>query len=217
MTEKKSLADRVDLCRAVEQVLNIPSSGHASAGELAVTILDALTPALSAPLDGFEKDKADLEAYGMKIVTWPEFCAAKDTPEGLHRRAFRIYNNNENLSVESWVVYDPNADDEGGLLIGERDEIARETVKDLITIEPPEGPLSPAALQTSAKRFVPHDELTPGFWYLRVKYEPGWTVVLIEAQDHDGKLYVVQSEETADLFQFDGQQFIGKVPTPEGF
>ncbi len=34
--------DRITMFRKVESVLNIPSAGHASAGELADTILDAL-------------------------------------------------------------------------------------------------------------------------------------------------------------------------------
>lgn len=44
------LSDRADLMRAVENVLNMPSAGHAAACELAETILDALEPLIrSAP------------------------------------------------------------------------------------------------------------------------------------------------------------------------
>lgn len=42
MLEASALVDRADWARKIEDVLNIPSAGHASAGELADTILDAL-------------------------------------------------------------------------------------------------------------------------------------------------------------------------------
>lgn len=42
MLEASARAERADMLRKVESVLNIPSAGHASAGELADTILDAL-------------------------------------------------------------------------------------------------------------------------------------------------------------------------------
>lgn len=40
--DSRALSDRAAMLRKIESVLNIPSAGHASAGELADTILDAL-------------------------------------------------------------------------------------------------------------------------------------------------------------------------------
>ena len=47
MTDRPLLGERADLRRIVESVLNIPSAGHASAEELATTILDALSDVLT--------------------------------------------------------------------------------------------------------------------------------------------------------------------------
>ncbi len=50
MTNPTLLGDRADLRRIVEQVLDMPSAGHAASCELATTILDALGSHLTAAL-----------------------------------------------------------------------------------------------------------------------------------------------------------------------
>lgn len=88
----------------------------------------------------YEVNKTNLEAYGFKIIPWSEFVTAPDRPTGLFSRAIRV--TTECRGDRQWVVYDPSDDEEGWLLVGERDEIAKETVEDIIEREPTEGPLA---------------------------------------------------------------------------
>lgn len=92
----------------------------------------------------YETNKSNLEAYGYKLVTWEEFLAAEDRPEGLLERAMDVTAPRKH--DRQWVVYDPEGDSDDWLLVGERDKIAKTTVEDLIEMEPPEGPLSPREL-----------------------------------------------------------------------
>lgn len=86
------------------------------------------------------------EAYGYKLTTWQDFITADDKPDGLYSRALEVTDRRK--QDRQFVIYDPEGDDEGWMLIGDRDEIIRETVDDLIGMEPPEGPLSPEALKS---------------------------------------------------------------------
>lgn len=71
-------------------------------------------------------DEQILSSYGYKLVTVAEFNAAPDVPDGLRVRVA------ENLRrwPGKFVVYDPNDDCEGFLLVGpDRDALAKETVQ----------------------------------------------------------------------------------------
>jgi hypothetical protein len=85
---------------------------------------------------------ANVEAYGFKLVTWDDFLIATDRPDGLMERALEVTEPAE----RQFVIYDPSDDDEGWMLIGRRDMVISETVKDLLWREPIEGPLSVEAL-----------------------------------------------------------------------
>lgn len=64
--------------------------------------------------------KQQIESRGFRLVAWSEFVAATDRPNGLLERA-------ENHKA-GYVLYDPSADDEGWLLVGDDpDELALET------------------------------------------------------------------------------------------
>jgi hypothetical protein len=75
----------------------------------------------------FEQDKAMLESYGYKLVTLAEFDAATDVPAGTTREVVRrLVAKHPGLTH---VVYDPDNDDQGWLLVGEPAEIARDTAQ----------------------------------------------------------------------------------------
>lgn len=95
----------------------------------------------------YETNKANLEAYGFKIVTWDGFLSAKDRPDNLLSRALEV--THERQEQRLYVVYDPEGDHEGWLLIGPRDDIAVETVEDIISQEPEEGPLAKSMTRTN--------------------------------------------------------------------
>ena len=101
-----------------------------------------MTTTIAALLADPDASLTAMESYGYKLVTWQEFETAEDRPKGLMERALKYTEPME----RSHVIYDPEDDDEGWMLIGEREAIIRETVEDLIGIEPPEGPLSPKEL-----------------------------------------------------------------------
>jgi len=69
-------------------------------------------------------------------------------------------------------------------------------------------PLDPAA-------FVPHDEITPGLWYVRVKFAPYYDVVKVFATDN-GDLECISpgAEYPYELAAYGDDQFIGLVPSP---
>lgn len=74
-------------------------------------------------------------------------------------------------------------------------------------------------IEFSEMTFTPHDQITPGFWYLRTVYEPGYTVVSVTLMvlGHDkGTLgvFVIDQEGKFDLADFDSDQFICPVPPP---
>lgn len=80
--------------------------------------------------------KEALEAYGYKLVTWPEFANA-DLPEGLMERAL-VW---EPVETD-FVVYDPEDDASGWFLLSwNKEAIARETCNYIIGSEPEHGPL----------------------------------------------------------------------------
>lgn len=91
-------------------------------------------------LSRFDQSLDAMLSYGYKLVTWHEFLTNADVPNGLLDRALKLTDVDQER--RQYVVYDPEDDDEGWMLIGERDEIVRESVKDLIDMNPPEGPLS---------------------------------------------------------------------------
>lgn len=95
-------------------------------------------------LSSLQNMQAALESYGYKLVTWGQFKVAKDRPDGLLKRAL----DNSKEEDRKFAIYDPENDDEGWMLIGANaEDIARETVEDLIGMEPIEGPLHPFALK----------------------------------------------------------------------
>lgn len=63
--------------------------------------------------------------------------------------------------------------------------------------------------------FVPHDQLTPGYWYVRGGRESGYQIV--EILWRYGKLLVVNHENrrTYRPDQYEENAFIGKVPEPD--
>lgn len=68
--------------------------------------------------------KAFIESYGYKLVTRAEFEAATDRPQGLLERA--------NQYPGAFVVYDPNDDYEGWMLIGDdAEKLAQESADDI--------------------------------------------------------------------------------------
>ena len=82
-----------------------------------------------------EQMKYDLEAYGYKLVTWAEFEAADDRPEGLMERASEF--------KAPFIVYDPGDDWDGWMLCGRSAEwLATETCRHIMRGEPADGPLS---------------------------------------------------------------------------
>lgn len=91
-------------------------------------------------LTDYEMNQSRLEAYGYVILAWPDFVAAADLPEGLLDRAIEV--TADEPHVHEWVVYEPDGDCDDWLLVGDRSEIARETVEMIIGMRPPEGPLS---------------------------------------------------------------------------
>lgn len=86
----------------------------------------------------FEASLAAIRSYGYKLVTWQEFQEATDRPDGLLNRAILTSQIAERIDV----IYDPDDDGDGWLLVGNRNEIVRETAAHLIGIDPPDGPLS---------------------------------------------------------------------------
>lgn len=83
-------------------------------------------------------DEQRLASHGYKLVTRAEFEAATDVPAGSTREVVRRV-------AAKWggafVVYDPNDDDNGWLLVGgDRSALARETVEHLSEIGPAAEP-----------------------------------------------------------------------------
>jgi hypothetical protein len=69
------------------------------------------------------------------------------------------------------------------------------------------------------KEFVPHDQLTDGYWYLRVDYKPYYTIVSLTRfvlGPKTGQLGVWMFDEEGDteLEAFADDQFIGPVQPP---
>lgn len=95
-------------------------------------------------LTDYETNKSYLDAYGYAILPWADFVATPDLPKGLLDRALDV--TADEPEIRQWAVYDPDGDAEDWLLVGDRDEIARETVEDIIGMSPPTGPLSGAEL-----------------------------------------------------------------------
>ena len=94
-------------------------------------------------LTNTEQLKTQVESYGFKVVTWQEFLAAEDRPEGLIDRALSTESTlQKNGQATTHVVYDPDSDSEGWMLIGTLSDIVLETANDLISIDPPEGPFA---------------------------------------------------------------------------
>lgn len=68
-------------------------------------------------------------------------------------------------------------------------------------------------------KHVSHDQLSPGFWYIRTTAEPFYCVVQIMLSvygDNEGDLvvYMIDEEREFELGAFGDDQFIGPVPTP---
>jgi hypothetical protein len=77
-------------------------------------------------------DERTLASFGYKIVTRAEFDVAIDVPAGSTREVIRQL-------AGAFIVYDPEDDDEGWLLVGDsRAELARETVE--YRCQPPSVP-----------------------------------------------------------------------------
>jgi len=87
-------------------------------------------------LANFDASLKAVESYGFKLATWKEFENASDRPDGLLERAQKY------ASPDCQVIYDPLSDDDGWLLVGDKQEIVKETAAHLIDLEPPTGPLS---------------------------------------------------------------------------
>lgn len=91
-----------------------------------------------------------LKAYAYKFVTWEEFIAAEDKPDGLIDRAIDWRQDHPQDGL--FVVYDP-IDDEDGFLLMASDpmELARLTCEYIRDMEPEEGPLG---VDTAAQNAV---------------------------------------------------------------
>jgi len=75
MTDRPLLGERADLRRIVESVLNIPSAGHASAEELATTILDALSDVLTPAAAALNWENGEARSplgVAVKGLEWKE-------------------------------------------------------------------------------------------------------------------------------------------------
>jgi hypothetical protein len=104
-------------------------------------------------LTDYNTNKSYLDAYGYNILPWADFVAIPDLPEGLLERALEVTVTEPEL--RQWAVYDPDGDAHDWLLVGDRDEIARETVEDIIGMNPPTGPLSEAELERADRSVYP--------------------------------------------------------------
>lgn len=67
--------------------------------------------------------------------------------------------------------------------------------------------------------YVPHDQLTPGLWYLRTGHSPGYTVVSLTRYaigPDEGRIGVWMIDEEGSHWpeDFAYDQFIGPVPAP---
>jgi len=71
---------------------------------------------------------------GYKLATRAEFDAAGDVPEGIREREASIpFGDAAGKGQGLFIVYDPNDDNEGWLLVGDdADELANETVAERI-------------------------------------------------------------------------------------
>lgn len=73
---------------------------------------------------------------------------------------------------------------------------------------------------SDGKTFVPHDKLTPGYWYLRTDYRPGYTIVSLTPfaiGPDEGKLGVWLFDQEGNHWpeDFAHDQFIAPVaPAP---
>lgn len=66
---------------------------------------------------------------------------------------------------------------------------------------------------------VPHDGLSPGYWYLRTDYSPGYTIVsltkfVIGPNTGELGVWMFDQEGNSDLADFSADQFIGPVFPP---
>jgi len=98
-------------------------------------------------LSSFETNRDHLEAYGYRILPWEEFVIATDRPDGLLERA--VEETSERDEVPDWIVYDPDGDAQDWMLVGDREEIAHETVLHIVRCDPPTGPLSRGEMEAS--------------------------------------------------------------------
>lgn len=90
-------------------------------------------------MNTFETNKANLEAYEFKLVTWDEFVKVTDLPDGLLNRA----ENYHETEPFEYIVYDPIDDEDGFMLFGnDPEELASDTCKYISEMEPEEGPLA---------------------------------------------------------------------------
>jgi len=62
--------------------------------------------------------KAFIESYDYKVVTLQEFMQASDKPEGLLERA--------NKYQGEYILYDPNDDSEGFMIVGSLEHVLTE-------------------------------------------------------------------------------------------
>lgn len=72
---------------------------------------------------------------------------------------------------------------------------------------------------TTPKKFVPHDQLTAGLWYLRTNYAPYYTIVSLTPfviGPDTGKMgvWLFDQEGNNWVDDFGEDQFIGPVPAP---
>ena len=78
-----------------------------------------------------------VESYDFKVCTWPAFMQATDLPSGLLDRAYETIKEwARPPHSRTWVVYDPLGTATSHLLIGEYDDILRETLVNELNLDP---------------------------------------------------------------------------------
>jgi hypothetical protein len=61
------------------------------------------------------------------------------------------------------------------------------------------------------------DKITPGLWYLKTDFEPGYTVVSVlpdAFRDNHLTVFLIGEDDSRELADFGPDQFIAPVPAP---
>jgi hypothetical protein len=76
-------------------------------------------------------------------------------------------------------------------------------------------------MEITMRPHTPRDQLEPGLWYIHVHYPPYYCVVslvrfAIGPQTGELGVWMIDEEGDHDIEAFDDDQFICRVPAPEG-